>query len=169
MTFVPVAAASAGHRGPMEKAVTDRIVVGVDGSETSISALRYAARMANALDAPLHVVTTWTAPPIDPYLAIDWTPEKYAGETLDAAIEEAFGKTPPDGLTRAVLPGAAARTLIGLSDTCAMLVLGSRGHGGFVGLLLGSVSAACAEHAHCPVLIVHTRKTNEDADQEATS
>lgn len=169
MTFVPFVPAPASDRGPMENTTADRIVVGVDGSESSISALRYAARTADAFDAPLHVVTTWTAPPIDPYLAIDWTPEKYAGETLDAAIEEVFGETPPDGLTRAVLPGAAARTLIELSDTCAMLVLGSRGHGGFVGLLLGSVSAACAEHAHCPVLIVHTRKKNGDAGEEPAS
>lgn len=153
--------------GAMGNAATDRIVVGVDGSESSISALRYAARLATALDAPLHVVTTWTAPPIDPYLAIDWTPETYAGEALDAAIEEVFGKTPPDGLTRAVLPGSASRTLIGLSDTSAMLVLGSRGHGGFVGLLLGSVSATCAEHAHCPVLIVHTRKMDTDAEADS--
>lgn len=162
MTFVLPAAARARHRVRMDKAATDRIVVGVDGSESSLSALRYAARMAEALDAPLHVVTTWTAPPIDPFMAIEWTPEKYAGETLDAAIVEVFGRTPPAGLTRAVLLGPAARTLIGLSDTSAMLVLGSRGHGGFVGLLLGSVSATCAEHAHCPVLIVHERRTNED-------
>lgn len=141
----------------MENTHSDRIVVGVDGSESSVAALRYAAHLATALDKPLHVVTTWTAPPIEPYLAIEWSPEEFAGEVLDGAIAEAFGDAPPHGLTRAVLLGSAARTLIGLSDTSSMLVLGSRGHGGFVGLLLGSVSAACAEHAHCPVLIVHSK------------
>lgn len=160
MTFVPVPRAAAVHSDGMENSAADRIVVGVDGSESSIDALRYAARMAAALDAPLHAVTTWTAPPIEPYVAIEWTPEKYAEETLDIAVREAFGAELPVGFSRAVVPGPAARTLIGMSATSAMLVLGSRGHGGFVGLLLGSVSATCAEHAHCPVLIVHSRPSD---------
>lgn len=146
----------------MENTHSNRIVVGVDGSQSSVAALRYAARMAKALREPLHVVTTWTAPPIDPYMAIEWSPAEYARETLDETIDQAFGEKPPHDLTRDVLLGSAARTLIGLSDSASMLVLGSRGHGGFVGLLLGSVSAACAEHAHCPVLIVHTKKANDD-------
>lgn len=162
MTFVPVPHAGADHSDGMDNSAADRIVVGVDGSESSIDALRYAARMAAALDAPLHAVTTWTAPPIEPYVAIEWTPEKYAEETLDIAVREAFGSAPPERFSRAVLPGPAARTLIGLSRRSAMLVLGSRGHGGFVGLLLGSVSATCAEHAHCPVLIVHSRPARDD-------
>jgi len=65
---------------------------------------------------------------------------------------------PPD-LTRQVIAGPPSRTLIELSADSAMLVLGSRGHGGFAGLLLGSVSAACGEHAYCPVLIVHKRRS----------
>lgn len=137
------------------------IVVGVDGSESSIDALRYAARMAEALHLPLEVVTTWTAPPIDPYAAIEWSPAEDAAETLDASVKEAFGGEPPEGLMRRVVAGSAARSLIELSASVEMLVLGSRGHGGFMGLLLGSVSATCAEHAHCPVLIVHDRARSE--------
>lgn len=142
----------------MDTIDTDRIVVGVDGSDSSIAALRYAARMATALDAPLEAITTWTYPPItEPYLLAEWSPQEDAEQILDTAVTEAFGGNPPEGLTRTVLPGSAARTLIRVSETSGMLVLGSRGHGGFVGLLLGSVSAACAEHARCPVLIVHDR------------
>jgi nucleotide-binding universal stress UspA family protein len=82
---------------------------------------------------------------------------------LDGAIEIAFGGNPPE-LTRTVLTGAPARTLIHASKNASMLVLGSRGHGGFVGLLLGSVSAACAEHADCAVLVV---RAQEDAAYDA--
>ncbi|WP_343048836.1 universal stress protein [Microbacterium immunditiarum] len=57
-----------------------------------------------------------------------------------------------------MLTGPAARTLIELSKSCGMLVLGSRGLGGFAGMLLGSVSAACVEHAHCPVFVVRPRR-----------
>lgn len=130
------------------------IVAGVDGSPSSVVALRYAATLAHALGAPLEVVTAWTSPPLVPRLAIEWSPDQEARELLDASIYEAFGDDPPAGITSAVLPGSPARSLIELSARCAMLVLGTRGHGGFVGLLLGSVSAACVAHAHCPVLIV---------------
>lgn len=145
---------------------TDRIVVGVDGSASSIAALRYAARIATALGAPLEAVTTWTYPPFaDAYLIADWSPQQDAEQILDAAIGEAFDDSPPAGLTRTVLSGPTARTLIAVSETSGMLVLGSRGHGGFAGLLLGSVSAACAEHAHCPVLVVHTRTAPDGEDR----
>jgi len=159
VTFVPGIAHRIHDRGGMEITRTDHIIVGVDGSASSVEALRYAAPLADALNRTLHVVTTWTAPPVDPYAALEWSPEQDAEEILSESIRKAFGGRPPAGLTQRALLGTPARTLIGLSENCYMLVLGSRGHGGFAGLLLGSVSAACAEHAHCPVLIVHTPKT----------
>lgn len=131
------------------------IVVGVDGSDSSIAALRHAAKIAEALGAPLEAVTTWTAPPFVDYSSIaGWSPEVEASAVLDDAVEQAFADQPPRALIRTVLPGLPAPTLIAQSRDAEMLVLGSRGHGGFAGLLLGSVSAACAAHAHCPVLIV---------------
>nr|WP_274637241.1 universal stress protein [Microbacterium bovistercoris] len=139
----------------------DRVLVGVDGSTSSIEALRYAARIATALGSPLTVAITWTYHPfVSPYLSDSWSPERDAEMVLDTAIESAFADVPPP-LNRAVLIGPAALTLIEESAYSAMLVLGSRGHGGFAGLLLGSVSAACAEHGHCPVLIVHPRRQQE--------
>lgn len=138
-----------------------RIVVGVDGSAPSIAALRRAAQLADALDAPLEAITTWEYPMMlgAYYPDSDWSPETDAEKILATAVEQAFELSPPRQITQTVLPGPAARVLIEQSEHASMLVLGSRGHGGFVGLLLGSVSAACAAHAHCPVLIMHTPET----------
>jgi nucleotide-binding universal stress UspA family protein len=134
----------------------NRIVVGVDGSASSIDALRYAATLATALTSPLQVVTTWVAPAAGSYYSRgEWPPEADAESQQKEAISAAFGESPPSDMTATVVPGPAARTLIDLSADARMLVLGSRGHGGFAGLLLGSVSATCAEHARCPVLVVH--------------
>lgn len=145
----------------------DRIVVGVDGSAASIAALRYGARIADALDAPLEAVTTWTYPPImDSYTIAGWSPEDDAEKLLDAAIADAFASDPPADLVRSVLAGPAAPTLIDVSRRAGMLVLGNRGHGGFVGLLLGSVSTACAAHAKCPVLIVHAHADGPAASRQ---
>ncbi|MBU4465579.1 MAG: universal stress protein [Actinobacteria bacterium] len=133
-----------------------RIIVGVDGSEPSLMALRRGAQIAAALGAPVEAITTWEYPPnLDGYYPTDWSPEGDAEKILAAAVAQAFEGSPPPGFTQSVIKGPTARALIEQSAHASMLVLGSRGHGGFVGLLLGSVSAACAAHAHCPVLIMH--------------
>lgn len=130
------------------------VIVGVDGSDSSIDALREAAEIADALDVRLEVVTTY--PVVLEYIPIPVSsPEEDAKAILSTAIERAFDGAPPPNLSTTTAPGPAAKTLIQLSRDARMLVLGSRGHGGFAGMLLGSVSAACAEHAHCPVLVVH--------------
>ncbi|KAA9152946.1 universal stress protein [Microbacterium lushaniae] len=134
-----------------------RIIVGVDGSESSVDALRHAARLAAALAVPLEAVVVWSYPPLaTPGAMQTWSPEQEAHATLDATITSAFGADPPAALGRRVMAGPTAPTLIRESAGAGMLVLGSRGHGGFVGLLLGSVSTACAQYASCPVLIVHS-------------
>lgn len=148
-----------------------RILVGVDGSDASIHALRRGARIAGALKAPLEAITTWEFPIMldGAYYPMDnWSPENDAQQILANAIDQAYGDTPPANLTRTTLQGAPARVLIDASEHASMLILGSRGHGGFAGLLLGSVSAACAEHAHCPVLIMHgpdTAKTTANKEE----
>ncbi|AWB87504.1 universal stress protein [Mycetocola zhujimingii] len=137
---------------------TRPIVVGIDGSELSIKALRHARRLGEALDAPLEAVAVWQQAHslYDFYQAESgWTPEKEVEKLIGDAVISAFGEDRPHGFTQTVLKGPPARTLIGHSADAEMLVLGSRGYGGFTGLLVGSVSTACVAHATCPVLIVH--------------
>lgn len=138
------------------------ILVGVDGSESSLDALRYAAKLADALELPIRAIMTWDyAALIDLYPTPGRSPDAETAVLLDAAIKDVFGEDPPAGLTAAVIAGPPPSVLIDESRRAEMLVLGSRGHGGFAGLLLGSVSATCATHAHCPVLIVRHQKDED--------
>lgn len=133
------------------------ILVGVDGSAGSVEALKWAAKLAPSLEAVVvavnawHFENTWGA-----YATPTWNPETDAQQVMDDALAEAFGDKKPEGLLAQSCQGMPAHILIERSSSACMLVVGSRGHGGFAGLLLGSVSSACAEHARCPVLVVHS-------------
>ena len=135
-----------------------RIVVGVDGSDHSVSALRWGVKLAEALGCTVEAVIVWNYPAPMGVESIAFPEpaifEDSAKRTLDATIETAFGVQVPAIITRRVLEGYPAGRLIDLSTGAEMLVLGARGHGGFVGALLGSVSRRCSEHANCPVLVV---------------
>lgn len=147
--------AQSSAAGGAEGHTAGAIVVGVDGSEPSIAALRYAAKMADLLSSSVTAVTCWRYPPsYDTFVPIEWSPESDAEQVLAEAIATAFGAAPPSGLRSVVRRGQAAAVLIEESADARMLVIGSRGLGGFTGLLLGSVSAACAAHARCPVLVL---------------
>jgi nucleotide-binding universal stress UspA family protein len=151
-----------------EKAFTG-IVVGVDGSPLSVKALRWAARLEPVVGGPIVAATVWQLPAtsvMGAYPSLEWSPENDATELLKQALEEAYGDSVPAGLTTVVASGAAAHVLIENSREARLLIVGSRGLGGFMGLLLGSVSAACAEHAHCPVLVLHAP---EDSKSEPTT
>lgn len=139
-----------------KKCTAARIVVGVDGSDQSKLALRWAAKLAPGLGASIHAIAVWQIP-----TSLEWGAVSYnwdlAAETeaaLAKAVDDVFAERPPH-LRLDVRQGNAAQVLLALSEDATVLVVGSRGHGGFKGLLLGSVSAKCAEHAHCPVLVVH--------------
>lgn len=141
---------------------TQRIIVGVDGSEPSKEALRWAARIAASTGAKLRAVMTWSVSPVygDTYFPDNWDPQgdarRVLTETVDAAFEEApDGIERPEGMELAVTQGNATKVLLDEGNGAQMIVVGSRGHGGFTGLLLGSVSSAVAAHAKCPVLVVH--------------
>jgi nucleotide-binding universal stress UspA family protein len=146
-----------------------RILVGIDGSEYSPAALRLAGRLSSALAAPLHVVTCLGFS--DFYLPEHLPPggdldtkaelEAIARRNMEQAIDRAFGQDRPEHLTAEVKVGSPAKVLVEESRNAQMLVLGRRGHGGLMGQLMGSVSAACSAHAHCPVLVVG-QDTEED-------
>ena len=132
----------------------NRLVVGVDGSEPSEAALRWAARFLASNGGRIDAVIAWHLPPWavgDPAWHPDQDAEKVLAETVDAV----FGTEWPPGTRLVVREGNAAKVLLEESKGAELLVVGSRGHGGFAGLLLGSVSAKCAEHGTCPVLVVH--------------
>lgn len=133
------------------------IVVGVDGSDSSKSALAWAARIAPALGATVEAVIAWRIPAALgwTYVPVEYSPEHDARTVLENTLHAVFPDGPPASITQVVTGGDAAQVLVGLSAQARMLVLGSRGHGGFAGLLLGSVSSQCAEHSACPVLVMH--------------
>lgn len=135
-----------------------RIVVGVDGSDASVDALRWAARLGAALGCDLEAVTSWQYPMSYGMagVPIEWIPAADAAQALLTAIKSAFGDDQPEGICSRVIEGNPAAVLIEASADAEMLVLGSRGHGGFVGLLIGSVSTACTEHAACPVFVTRS-------------
>jgi nucleotide-binding universal stress UspA family protein len=135
-----------------------RIVVGVDGSAASLDALRWAGRLGTALGCELDAVTSWAYPMSYGMTAlpVEWIPADDAARALATALESAFGDDRPEGLRSRVVEGNPAAVLIEASADAELLIVGSRGHGGFVGLLIGSVSAACAEHAGCPVLVTRS-------------
>lgn len=135
------------------------IVVGVDGSPLSITALRWAVRLESTVGGPIRAIAAWHPPTngvaFAPYTGVEWNPEEDAVEILEAALTEAFGDERPEGLAAKVVEGFPAKVLIDESRGASMVLVGSRGLGGFMGLLLGSVSRAVAEHAQCPVMVVH--------------
>jgi len=134
-----------------------RVIVGVDGSAQSQQALRWAAQFASMTGAHLVAVGAWELPGTIGWAAWpqDWDPGRDAEKALTSTVDDAFGADRPKNLRLIVREGGAARILLEESKGAQMLVVGSRGLGGFMGLLQGSVSANVAEHAACPVLVVH--------------
>ena len=134
-----------------------RIVVGVDGSPPSQQALRWGAHLAATFGAGLDAVIAWDTTPAHSWSSTppDRTPDEETRQALDQFVQDAFGDQPPAGLRRLVHDGGASKVLLDASEDAIMLVVGSRGHGGFAGLMLGSVSANVTAHAACPVLVIH--------------
>ena len=139
------------------------VVVGVDGSETSKDALRWAALNAEATRSKLRVVMCWRVPgtpygylaPVPPNLDI-------AGDAkvaLDNIVEEVLGQVPRVPVSTVIVEGPAATDLLEEASDADLLVVGNRGHGALVGMLLGSVSEYCVTHAPCPVVVVRPTKT----------
>ena len=145
------------------------IVVGVDGSDQSICALVWAAREARRRRTPLHVVTAYTIPifaasSMDAgYTTFD---DEVVREGARKVLEAAAEKAASYGIE--VVPrletGDASAVLLELSEEAELMVVGSRGRGGFVGRLLGSVSSALPAHAKCPTVVVPLRTAGRLSD-----
>ncbi len=132
-----------------------RIVVGIDGSLASLSALEWAARQAELTDASLEIVATWDWP-----TGLGWSiiPEGYdpAAELLkmiDPLMVSLRTAHPKIVVESKIIEGHPAPVLIRESKGADLLVIGSRGHGEFIGMLLGSTSEHCVANAACPVVV----------------
>lgn len=133
------------------------IVVGVDGSPPSVAALRWAAEQAELTGAAVEVITTWEFPTSYgwvPAFPPDFDPAADTARQLAETVRIALGERPAVEVRTTVLEGHAALALADASKGAALLVVGSRGHGAFAGMLLGSVSEYCVAHASCPVVVV---------------
>ena len=143
------------------------IVVGVDGSEESKRALRWALEEAALRRATVRAVYAWTPPFVPGALGFVALPEtdidavrEDVVEYLNAAVDEVVGSSGAE-VIRAVVQGPPAKTLLDAALDADLLVVGTRGHGGFAELLLGSVSQQCAHHAACPVVIIPRERQRE--------
>lgn len=143
-----------------------RVVVGVDGSSHSKLALRWAARIAAAEHAGIDAIAVWDYPAVGyvPYPE-GYEPDEDMKQVLTDAVDEVFGDNRPADMRLLAVRGNPALALLDASKRALLVIVGSRGHGGFYGLLLGSVSAKVAEHASCPVLVVHEKKLIAEGDR----
>ncbi|MGC8462068.1 MAG: universal stress protein [Acidimicrobiales bacterium] len=151
----------------------DQIVVGVDGSPTSAKAFAWAADLAEETGAALRAVMSWE----DRYSDM-WVPG--SGVVVDRlavvrrALEHAAlpvtGAHPTLPVELTAVEGPPARRLVAAAEDADVLVVGSRGHGGLTGTLLGSVSLFCVTHAPCPVVVFRgSPRAHMVADAEETA
>jgi nucleotide-binding universal stress UspA family protein len=151
-----------------------KIVVGVDGSDTSKDALRWAIEEARLRKARVVALNAWQVPPVAPdigplggsavpYELVEMLPrlEEAARRVVEEAVQEVAGGTDIE-VEAVAVEGPPARTLVDAARDADLLVVGSRGHGGFTGLLLGSVSLHVVQHAPCPAVICRHREEQQD-------
>lgn len=136
----------------------ETIVVGVDGSDASVNALRWALREARLRTARVRIVVAWSYPQVSTYheakhvLQVPFAED--AAAFLDQVVADTAAAAEGLEIEKKVVEGQAAPALVEAAMDASMLVVGSRGLGGFSGLLLGSVSQQCAHHATCTLVIV---------------
>jgi nucleotide-binding universal stress UspA family protein len=147
------------------------IVAGVDQSAGAKAALRFALDEARLRQATLRVVHAWQFGYIGATGLEGWVPavggeledfRRGAEAALDQTLKEVGADAAGVTIERRLEQGSAAGVLIDESQDAELLIVGSRGHGGFAQLLLGSVSQQCAQHAACPVVIVRDAASNGD-------
>ncbi len=138
-----------------------RIVAGVDGSPCSVRALRWAVRQARLTGGSVDAVLAWEYP--TSYGGYGWVPYGFTegtdfGEAAERALADSISQaTDPDDrvdVRPRVVRGNPAQALLDAARGADLLVVGSRGHGGFTAALLGSVAQHCVYHAGCPVVVI---------------
>ena len=143
--------------------MSGQIVAGVDGSDGAQRALEWAVEEARLRDATLVVVYGWQVPPIVTGAGPFDAPVVLEQETLEAVersakdvVERQLGSVDTSGIDvqRRIEPRPPVDLVLDAATGADLVVVGTRGHGGFTGLLLGSVSQQVAHHAPCPVVIV---------------
>lgn len=151
---------SSDQNGKSKK--TSIVVVGVDGSAGSEAALRWALAEARLRHSPVLAVHAWTfgypywGDALGLYTSVGIDRNNGAAEDLlEQALASVGAETDGIEIERKVVQGPAAEVLVQAASPRDLLVVGSRGHGGFTGLVLGSVSQQCVHHAPCPVVVVH--------------
>lgn len=131
------------------------IVVGVDGSDASARALEWAVGEARPRKAEIRVVTAWSFPALAalPLPGPNW---EELQETARAGADQVLADVDAAGLpvTAHLAQGRPAEALVNAAAGADLLVVGTHGRGPLAGAVLGSVSAACAAHARCPVMVV---------------
>lgn len=147
------------------------VVVGHDGSAFADHALRWALGLAGRLDAPVTVVRVWSittsAPVNDEQRGYVPPFSAYAEATRLALLEDTAAvraEHPDVAVDCKVAHGAPVRELLAFAEDAELLVVGPRGLGGFLGLVLGSVTDQCVRHAPCPVVVVRTPDDDEVQD-----
>jgi nucleotide-binding universal stress UspA family protein len=138
------------------------ITVGIDGSAHSTYALEWAIKEAAVRHTPVTVLTVhlvpasgWTGNPITlPQDATDVEKARQAAQELVLKVISQLGDAQPPSVTVRAISGFPAQELIEESRTADLVVVGSRGAGGFTRLMIGSVSSQVVHHAHCPVVVV---------------
>lgn len=151
--------------------MSGRVIVGVDGSETARKAVRWAAREAKLRGMKLELVSAWEIPIYSYAYGYGFGPAiseemmksltARAEDHLAEALDEARAEAREVQIETIAVEGQPAKVLVEVAKGADLLVVGSRGLGGFRELLLGSVSQQCAQHATCPVVIV--RHLEEEA------
>jgi nucleotide-binding universal stress UspA family protein len=139
-----------------------RIVVGVDGSVPSKAALAWAIQQARLTGAAVEAVIAWEFPTTYGYpvpAPPDINYQEIAAQVIADTIAEVSGPGEPVKIRPKVAEGNPARVLVDASAGAELLVVGSRGHGGFVEALLGSVGQHCVHHATCPVVVIRDTVT----------
>jgi nucleotide-binding universal stress UspA family protein len=145
-----------------------RIVVGVDGSAHSQEALRWAIGQARLTGGPVEAVISWSIPVdfglggVGTLVDYDWA--GVAASTLRDAVARALDPADADRVSQHVVMGHPATVLLDASAGADLLVVGSRGLGGFKGMLLGSTSQHVIARAACPVVVVRAPEPATDTN-----